>query len=112
DGVDQLGVGGERALEIELLCGGRGALRVGVGDADEVEAAARCERRQVHRQRGDAGANHSGTESHASSGTAFSTISISSKRRPPGERRKATSRVPKPAVTRARGVTSLAPAAS
>src|SRR5207244_12482208 len=77
--------------------GGRGVdlLLARVEQRMELEPAARRQGGQMAGQRSGSQTDDADLD-HGSSGTAFSTTSISSNRIPPGERRNATSRVPKP----------------
>ena len=100
-----------RRLIAEAVTDGRAVATFPVGGSSEVgvlgyvNAAA-----ELHAQLGDTPVDRI-VCAVGSAGTAFSSIRTSSNRIPPGERRKATSRVPNPALTRVTGAISLAPAA-
>jgi hypothetical protein len=74
--------------------------RIGVGDADDVEPALDAQAGRWPVSAATPASDDSDADRHSGLGHAWSVIRISSKRMPPGERRKATSRVPKPASTR------------
>src|SRR6267143_1123557 len=101
---------GRKRLHRETLVRRREARPARIANPDETEPVAAAQCREMCGERGGTDADHANTDQGL--GTPCSMIRINSKRMPPGERRKTTSRTPNPASTRAGGVTSVAPAAS